>query len=247
MFVCPSCQTENRPTAKFCRKCGLPRPVAAESEASQRAPGPASSPAQPAASDAQAKAEPDATGGSCAAAEPPAVAAGWRASCSAGPSEPSTTRGVATMAFGAAPAQEEQEELTEEITEEEVEAEVRKAAQATVGESGNGEPAAVAPSAPEEGPGRAAETGRRGGPTCPACGSNVRATDKFCIWCGERQPMRVMPKMKRCSECRAQLPMTANFCYVCGSDVGLHHRRKVRAPAELFAEEDPELFPTFEA
>jgi hypothetical protein len=140
-----------------------------------------------------------------------------------------------------------EEELAEEITEEEVEAEVRKASQAAAAESGNGEPVAVAPSAPDDEPGRAAETGRRGGPTCPACGSNVRATDKFCIWCGERQPMRVMPKMKRCSECRAQLPMTANFCYVCGSDVGPHHRRKVRAPSELFAEEDPELFPTFDA
>ncbi|HEY9869831.1 MAG TPA: zinc-ribbon domain-containing protein, partial [Candidatus Obscuribacterales bacterium] len=215
VFVCPSCQTENRPTAKFCRKCGLPRPAAAESESAEQAPAAASAQAQPAAPAAQAKAEPDATGAR-AATEPLAVAAGPRAAGNVEPSQPSTTRGAATLAPGApeaAPVQEEEEELSEEITEEEVEAEVAKVSQAPVAVSGNGEPAGESsPAAPAAEAGAAVESGRRGGPTCPACGSNVRATDKFCIWCGERQPMRVMPKMKRCSECRAQLPMTANFC-----------------------------------
>ena len=136
MFTCPACQTENRETAKFCRKCGLPREKA--------------------------------------------------------PDEP---------------------------------------------EPAPPDPPAPAPAAAEQ----------RVAPRCPSCGANVRAADKFCIWCGEAQPQRAGPKMKRCAECRTQLPLAANFCYVCGSDAGQHQRRRVRPESELFGEDDPDLFPKFEA
>ncbi|GEM_PF-3306564 len=96
--------------------------------------------------------------------------------------------------------------------------------------------------------GRPAEArkAKPGEPACASCGASIRARDKFCIWCGEKQPSRVPPPMKRCPECRTELPVDANFCYVCGNDVGMHPRKRIRVPAELFEEEDPELYPRFE-
>jgi len=146
VFICPSCQTENRETAKFCRKCGLPRD----------------------------EAQPETV-----APEPQPVP----------------------------------------------------------------EPELIAEPEPEPEP----APPRRAVPTCPSCGANVRLADKFCIWCGEKQPQRTRVKMKRCPDCRTQLPLKANFCFVCGADVGPHAKVRVGTEAELFGEEDPELFPKFEA
>jgi RNA polymerase subunit RPABC4/transcription elongation factor Spt4 len=84
-------------------------------------------------------------------------------------------------------------------------------------------------------------------PQCPECSTMLRATDKFCCWCGERQPERSIPYMKLCLVCNALLPGKANFCCVCGSSVTNFNRRKVKAPLELFHDEESEFFPKFEA
>jgi len=233
VFVCPACQTENRPTAKFCRKCGLRRQG---SDGSAVAVSPPAERAVEQVETAQA-----------ATAAQAGQDAGQPASASAAIAVSQT----AVAADDAAEAECE-EDFGEEITEEEVQKELdgKRAAGVAPAEAAQEAPgddrvAAKEAQGQQDSPG--AEQPRRGGHTCPSCGSNVRVTDKFCIWCGERQPQRIIPKMKRCSECRTQLPMTANFCFVCGNDVSLHLRRKVRVPSELFHEEDPELFPTFEA
>jgi hypothetical protein len=84
-------------------------------------------------------------------------------------------------------------------------------------------------------------------PHCPACRTMLRATDKFCCWCGDKQPDRSIPYMKMCLECNALLPEKANFCCVCGAQVSNFMRRKVKAPVELFRDEESEFFPKFEA
>jgi rRNA maturation endonuclease Nob1 len=84
-------------------------------------------------------------------------------------------------------------------------------------------------------------------PECPSCWKTLRATDKFCCWCGEAQPNRVLPFLKLCLECSTFLPEKANYCYSCGTDVGYSSRRKVRVPHELFKDEDSEFFPRFDA
>lgn len=144
---------------------------------------------------------------------------------------------------------ESQEIMLEEITEEEVAAEAELKQRAALESSSLAAPAsgqsiAEASLAAQGLPKAAAGAG--GGPQCISCETSIRALDKFCIWCGEKQPDRTPPQMKRCAECKTQLPVNANFCFVCGNDVGLYPRRRVRAPRELFQEEDPELFPTFE-
>ncbi|MBS1955721.1 MAG: zinc ribbon domain-containing protein [Cyanobacteria bacterium SZAS-4] len=84
-------------------------------------------------------------------------------------------------------------------------------------------------------------------PECPSCWKALRATDKFCCWCGEAQPNRVLPFLKLCLECSTFLPEKANYCYSCGTDVGYSSRRKVRVPHELFKDEESEFFPRFDA
>ncbi len=148
-------------------------------------------------------------------------------------------------------AGESEELLVEEVTEEEVVAELKERGGVAIdsqhSDSSRVEqpvsPAAVASMAQTE-PGPT--TIRGTAPQCVSCGTSIRALDKFCIWCGEKQPERSPPQMKRCADCKTQLPVSANFCFVCGNDVGVHPRRRIRVPMELFQEEDPELFPTFE-
>ncbi|HEY9732258.1 MAG TPA: zinc ribbon domain-containing protein [Drouetiella sp.] len=84
-------------------------------------------------------------------------------------------------------------------------------------------------------------------PECPSCWKALRATDKFCCWCGEAQPNRVLPFLKLCLECSTFLPEKANYCYSCGTDVGYSSRRKVKVPHELFKDEESEFFPRFDA
>lgn len=84
-------------------------------------------------------------------------------------------------------------------------------------------------------------------PECPSCYTALRVTDKYCCWCGEPQPNRVLPFMKLCLDCNTLLPEKANFCYSCGTDVGYNSRRKVRVPHELFKDEESEFFPRFDA
>lgn len=182
------------------------------------------------------------------AAEPEVKAAAQLSESIAGPSENVAVMSPASEReddFGAG----SQEMLLEEITEEEVAAEAELKQRAALESSSLAAPAsgqsiAEASLAAQGLPKAAAGAG--GGPQCISCETSIRALDKFCIWCGEKQPDRTPPQMKRCAECKTQLPVTANFCFVCGNDVGLHPRKRVRAPMELFQEEDPELFPTFE-
>ncbi|HEY9785210.1 MAG TPA: zinc ribbon domain-containing protein [Candidatus Obscuribacterales bacterium] len=84
-------------------------------------------------------------------------------------------------------------------------------------------------------------------PVCTSCWTQLRATDKFCCWCGEAQPHRVLPYMKSCIECQTALPDKANFCYLCGSEVTSGARRRVKTPVELFRDENSEFFPRYEA
>jgi hypothetical protein len=91
------------------------------------------------------------------------------------------------------------------------------------------------------------EQAPRSRPTCPSCGSNVRSLDKFCIWCGQKQPERMASESKRCPDCGMVLPVAANFCFACGHDVEEYRAKKIRFPTELFEEADPELMPKFEA
>ncbi len=83
-------------------------------------------------------------------------------------------------------------------------------------------------------------------PQCPQCWAKLRLTDKFCYGCGEPQPARNVSHMKTCSSCQSILPAGANFCFSCGSEVQAS-RRNVRTPVELFADENSEFFPRFEA
>lgn len=84
-------------------------------------------------------------------------------------------------------------------------------------------------------------------PDCPVCWTPLRATDKFCCWCGAAQPNRVLPFFKLCLECSTQLPEKANFCFWCGADVCSPSRRRVRISPELFRDEQSEFFPRFDA
>lgn len=84
-------------------------------------------------------------------------------------------------------------------------------------------------------------------PQCANCWRALRATDKFCCWCGEAQPNRVLPFLKFCLECNTFLPEKANYCYFCGTDVGHSSRKKVRVPHELFKDEESEFFPRYDA
>jgi Double zinc ribbon len=82
---------------------------------------------------------------------------------------------------------------------------------------------------------------------CSGCTSIVRASDRFCCWCGEIQPIRVARESKACSECSQSLPARANFCFQCGHAVAAPETLRMRLPVELFGEESSEFFPTFEA
>lgn len=83
-------------------------------------------------------------------------------------------------------------------------------------------------------------------PQCPQCWAKLRLTDKFCYGCGEPQPARNVSHLKTCTNCQSILPAGANFCFSCGAEVTTT-RHKVRTPVELFADENSEFFPRFEA
>lgn len=268
MYVCRLCHAENKPTAKFCRRCGVARPPDVEvPEPVPTVPDMDSpliagkTPPQPDFNAVEAKA-PDPVEQSPAAVVVPAEASEAAEEVPAdvvdAPIEQAagidTGLGVNAELYQA--LHEEAEHLVvEEITEDELArelAEQRRAAaerrareliEALVIAEARKEPAEAAGQAS---PAAGVET-RRGGPTCVSCGTGIRAADKFCIWCGEKQPARNAPETKRCPECRTELPMKASYCFVCGSDVRMHHRARIRIPVELFQEDDPELFPRFEA
>ncbi len=225
LYICRLCHAENKPTAKFCRRCGVARPQEEHKDASA-----VEATLKPV--DHQAAPVVEVTRHSDESPANP---------CCETASSESRTNGGESRANAAAQAQREerpsQDKTVAESSEERALAEeIRKKLLAAVEAEPTGMPAlSTEPVA------------RRGGPPCVSCGTAIRALDKFCIWCGERQPDKPPPQMKRCAECRTHLPVNANFCYVCGNDVGTHPRKRIRVPVELFQEEDPELFPTFES
>lgn len=83
-------------------------------------------------------------------------------------------------------------------------------------------------------------------PQCPQCWAKLRLTDKYCYGCGEPQPARNVSHLSACRGCQSILPAGANFCFSCGAEVAAS-RRHVRTPVELFADENSEFFPRFEA
>ena len=84
-------------------------------------------------------------------------------------------------------------------------------------------------------------------PQCPSCWTTLRSTDRFCCSCGAPQPHRFMPFLRVCLSCSSLLPEKANYCYHCGIQVPGTSKHRVRAPIELFRDEDSEFFPRFDA
>jgi hypothetical protein len=91
------------------------------------------------------------------------------------------------------------------------------------------------------------EPGAHTNPECSGCSSIVRASDRFCCWCGESQPIRNVRAHRGCPMCSQILSARANYCFQCGHDVAERDKLRMRVPADLFVEESSEFFPTFEA
>lgn len=230
MYICRLCHAENKPTAKFCRRCGVARPpeMAAaaisaagevESAGISTAPDTLETGNAPAAyalnPSLPSEASPEKSAVASPAVEPVAKLAGN--SCP----EP-----VLRPARSVIPKLAEQiKDIPDPVSEAESHAFSKHSAS---GADSKGDV-------------------KRMSTICFSCNTPIRALDKFCIWCGQRQPERHLPPAKKCAECSTHLPLNANFCFVCGSDAGTPKARKVRVPTELFLEEDPELFPTFES
>ncbi len=83
-------------------------------------------------------------------------------------------------------------------------------------------------------------------PLCVSCDTLLRASDRFCCWCGDAQPLRMQPPVKSCPQCTQNLPVRANYCFDCGKQVS-GGRLQTRIPSELFKEESSEFFPTYDA
>ncbi len=258
VYICRLCHAENKPTAKFCRRCGVARPPEAELPAgTQPETAPALMQATESAPVPVATPEPEQT--------PAPAPARDRAveldvcvdkTVKKKPAQVARQQKEQRQTAGWAASQQDGNELpVEEITEEEVISELKGerlpaevSGKSPLLRTESAEQAEAVSGATDDSRGSApASEVRRGGPACSSCGTTIRAQDKFCIWCGARQPDRAPPEVKHCPACRTQLPLKANYCYVCGADVSPHQRRKIRVPVELFQEEDPDLFPAFRA
>ncbi len=229
MFVCPICEVENRADAKFCRKCGQSR-GALEQHLAVTA-------------NARAGAAVEAASATAAA---PAGAGPKSVNRAADPTSPVADK---TVAQPPAPLQHSDNGavVSPEVAKEkgsDVEAEVQPAEveppTGSIPELVEPKPLTYTLSTTPPPPDFST-------PQCPACWTALRASDKYCCWCGEPQPLRAVPFMKVCVDCNTQLPEKANFCHACGSDVSGRFKNKVRFPVELFKEEDSEFFPRFDA
>lgn len=182
MFVCPNCQSENRETAKFCRRCGRAR----DEDAAEGA----------------AESDKDTAKGS---------------------SDENKTKSGSGQDTRQSKGSSKDAEASQ-----------------------GGASTAKQQDSPEPAPPEMSQLMAAGSSQCPSCWSAVRASDRFCCWCGQEQPARLLPYFKVCLDCSTHLPEKANFCFSCGTDVSHQSRRKVTVPYELFQEEDSELFPRFE-
>ncbi|MBI4534380.1 MAG: zinc ribbon domain-containing protein [Candidatus Melainabacteria bacterium] len=75
---------------------------------------------------------------------------------------------------------------------------------------------------------------------CSFCQTENRVGAKFCRKCGR-------PKVKQCLKCQTQLLDKANYCHLCGNAVNAHEGEQEQIGSDIFAEEDPDLLPKFEA
>jgi hypothetical protein len=246
MFFCPDCHVSNRPDAKFCRKCGKSRSDLERAEVAVAVVIPDQIKSAPDAADSASGAEDSA---SSAAGSVPNGAASLAAvanskaavanSAGAANSDPGMSGSYASTAnsdpvvansvpdsmdFAVEEVQRDDEILDHGVATDAPQLSINIEQE----ESLNAPPDLNTPE-------------------CPSCWKALRATDKFCCWCGEAQPNRVLPFLKLCLECSTFLPEKANYCYSCGTDVGYSSRRKVRVPHELFKDEDSEFFPRFDA
>jgi ribosomal protein L40E len=250
VFVCPICEVENRADAKFCRKCGQSR-SALEQHLAVTANVRAGSAVEVSA-EAVAPATVS-TKSSNRTADQLAQVTDKTMVESATPSQHLADSGLVSPEVlpenrGQIIASVQQ---NNSLTPSEV-----HPASAMIGETSNKQsaPPAVQPSPAFSEQQQVAFTVSTAAPVpdfsmpqCPACWTALRASDKYCCWCGEPQPLRAAPYMKICVECNTQLPEKANFCHACGSDVSGRFKNKVRFPVELFTEEDSEFFPRFDA
>jgi len=235
MFFCPDCHVSNRTDAKFCRKCGKSRTELERTETRDEAISSkvesgsvveAPKPVQEEMRAAETGSAPQSTNAAQSTNTAPSVNAAQSTNTAPSVSAaPSGSAGQDTSdSTQAAPGHTHTEEGRSERSD-------APALSVRLEEEG------VSLSAPPD----------VSGPECPNCWRALRATDKFCCWCGEAQPNRVLPFLKLCLECSTFLPEKANFCYSCGTDVGYSSRRKVKVPHELFKDEDSEFFPRFNA
>jgi hypothetical protein len=242
VLTCADCKSENRDTAKFCRGCGIslsPRQV--------RQPEPVLSAAHLAGPVERPVDSGDRGGLNLTVAHIGAVSEVSRMT-EQGESQDSVTeqccsheRVEAAVASSRQPVSSTDNDRAEE-NEECSEEPPRRSPRAEKAEDPRAETHRRRRNArPSE------EHAPRSRPTCPSCGSNVRSLDKFCIWCGQKQPERMASESKRCPDCGMVLPVAANFCFACGHDVEEYRAKKIRFPTELFEEADPELVPKFEA
>lgn len=232
MFVCPICGVENRENAKFCRKCGQSR-TALEQHAA----------AAVAVTESEA-AEPVASVNAVVQALDRLQATQFGARGGGLPGRAESRRvDLTNQTDPVSTPDTNHSEIPEPVVSQlaTLSSEQRAQPQAV---GGTTTPSAPAPAIIQSGNNE--QKLGPGLPECPACWTVLRATDKFCCWCGEPQPNRILPTMKMCLDCHCQLPEKANFCALCGADVANYERRKVRVPLDLFDEES-EYFPRFNA
>lgn len=221
MFFCPDCHVSNRSDAKFCRRCGRSRSDLERAEVSVAVAAPTASVAE-----APGAHSSETSGVSMQETSGASMQETSGVSIPETPGAPSVHVSTSEQQPLAEPELFTQGEAIDEL-----QVSVETPALAVNIEQ------EVSLSAPPD----------LNSPECPSCWKALRATDKFCCWCGEAQPNRVLPFLKLCLECSTFLPEKANYCYSCGTDVGYSSRRKVRVPHELFKDEESEFFPRFDA
>jgi hypothetical protein len=61
---------------------------------------------------------------------------------------------------------------------------------------------------------------------CASCQTRIRLSDKFCIWCGTKQPASTSLEFKTCSFCLVPIPTKAAFCSLCGITVEANYNQE---------------------
>lgn len=61
---------------------------------------------------------------------------------------------------------------------------------------------------------------------CASCQTRIRMTDKYCIWCGTKQPASTSLEFKTCSFCLVPIPAKAGYCSLCGITVEANYNQE---------------------